>query len=289
MNKSVAEGYNTAGETWSIWAGIGSVPDFKTNTIVRASETDDLIELPEGTPYTYGSLSDAKEQIAIATYGKKMAITRQAIINDDLGMLSDVPMKMGEAAARKVGDLPYSVLTTNAAMGDGVVLFNTAHSNIATSTLIDPPSVASLSGAVLAMTTQKDLKGLRRLNIRPEFFIAPRALEFSSEILFRTVNYSDEGTLGTPDDAIGSTRINPFGGSYFNRVYEARLDDTSATAWYLAGARGKTVKVFFLNGQQTPYIEQQQGFDIDGIEIKVRIDAAAKAVDWKTLYYNAGT
>ena len=64
--------------------------------------------------------------------------------------------------------------------------------------------------------------------------------------------------------------------------------DASATAWYLAGAKGKTVKVFFLNGQQGPYLETKQGWSVDGVEFKVRGDAAAKAIDWKSLLKNLG-
>ena len=48
------------------------------------------------------------------------------------------------------------------------------------------------------------------------------------------------------------------------------------------------MRVIFLNGQQTPYLESQNGWNIDGIEWKVRIDAAAKAVDWRGLYKNPG-
>jgi hypothetical protein len=46
--------------------------------------------------------------------------------------------------------------------------------------------------------------------------------------------------------------------------------------------------VFFLGGIQRPYFEIQNGWTVDGTEYKVRIDAGAKAVDWKGLYYNNG-
>ena len=46
--------------------------------------------------------------------------------------------------------------------------------------------------------------------------------------------------------------------------------------------------VFFLNGNQTPYLESREGFNMDGVEYKVRIDCGAKAVDWRALYKNDG-
>ena len=45
---------------------------------------------------------------------------------------------------------------------------------------------------------------------------------------------------------------------------------------------------FFLNGIQTPYMETKQGWTVDGVEYKVRIDAGAKAMDWRGLVKNAG-
>jgi hypothetical protein len=39
---------------------------------------------------------------------------------------------------------------------------------------------------------------------------------------------------------------------------------------------------------QRPYLETRDGWKVDGVEYKVRIDAGAKAVDWRALYFNDG-
>jgi hypothetical protein len=49
-----------------------------------------------------------------------------------------------------------------------------------------------------------------------------------------------------------------------------------------------TVKLFTLNGNMVPVIESQAGWAVDGMEFKCRITAAAKAVDWRGLFYNDG-
>lgn len=284
-NKSLFEGFETAPETWQIWCKTGSAPDFKLNILTKLSEASDLEEVPESAEYRYGKMTDDKETYQLATYGKIFAITRQAIINDDLEALSNIPQAHGEAAARKIGDVVYAVLTLNAALNDAIALFHASHANLAGSGAA--PGVATIAAAILAMGTQKDLQALRRLDIRPQFFIAPKALEGVSEVFFRSNNFSDSNTIAT-DSSLASTRVNPYAGSYFSRVYDARLDDDSATAWYLAGPKGKTVKVFFLNGQQAPYLETKPGFYTDGLEFKVRIDAAATALDYRGLYKNPG-
>ena len=285
-NKTLMASYDAASETWQVWCGTGQVSDFKTHSMPRASETDDLDQVPEHGEYKYGQRSEAQEQYSIATYGKLFAITRQAIINDDLSALTDIPARHAEAAARKIGDVAYAVLTANAAMGDGIALFDVStHKNYVTSG--GAPGVATIAAGILAMGIQKDILGKRRLNIRPQFFLAPKALEGAAEVFFRSNQFSDHNTVAT-DSSFASTRVNPYSGDYFTRVYEPRLDDADATGWYLAGPKGKTVNVFFLDGIQAPYLETRQGWTVDGVEYKVRIDCGAKALDWRALYFNDG-
>jgi hypothetical protein len=287
-NKSLFEGWETAEETWDTWCATGSVSDFKTHHLPRASEADDLDEIPEHVPYRYGTRTEAEEQYSVVTYGKMFAITRQAIINDDLGALTDIPRSHGESAARKIGDLPYAVLTANANMGDGTALFAAGHSNLtAAGALRAVPGTAPIAEAIRAMGTQTDMRGLRRLNIRPVYFLAPKALEGASEVFFRSNAFSDHQVVPA-ETAFASTRVNPYSGTYFTRVYEPRLDAASTTQYYFAARKGKTVTVFFLNGQRTPYMETKQGWSVDGVEYKVRIDAGAKALDWRGLYCNPG-
>jgi len=283
--KALFVGFDTAEETWETWCGVGEVSDFKAHTLVRASEADDLDEINEKQEYTYGDRTEAKETYQITTYGKLFAITRQAIINDDLNALTDVPASHGESAARKIGDLPYAVLTANAAMGDGTALFDSTHFNVGTT---GAPSVTTIAEAEKLMGTQKDLRGLRRLNIRPVYFIGPWALKGATEVFFRSERFAAEGTPGTPDEAYATTRANPYSGDVFVRVYDARLDASSVAKWYMAARKGKSINVYFLNGVRRPYLETKQGWSVDGVEYKVRIDAAAKAVHWVGLFYNAG-
>lgn len=276
-NKFLFDGYTTADETWQQWVATGSATDFKTNTVNRASETDDLDQILEDGEYKYGQMSDAKESFKLATYGKLFAISRQTIINDDLAALTDIPRSHGEACTRKCGDVVYAVLTANAAMGDGTALFHANHGNLGSSGV---PSEITIAEAIKLMKLQKDIGGKRRLNIRPEFFIAPVTLEGASEVFFNSTQFAG--------DLKSATRTNPYSGARFTRVYEPRLDDASTTAYYLAGSKGKTVKLFFLNGNMNPYLETKQGWSIDGVEFKVRCDCAAKALDWKSVVKNAG-
>ncbi len=287
-NKSLMAGWETTPTTWQTWCGTGSVSNFLTHTLVNVSEFSNLDEIPEASEYKYGIRTETKEEYKVLTYGKMAAITRQAVINDDLNAITSNFMGMGEAAARKVNELPYAVLVANAVMGDGVALFDVStHVNYVTSG--GAPGVATIAAMILAMGTQKDLQGLSSLNISPEYIIMPRALEGATEVFFQSTAFSDHSTVAT-DSSFASTRVNPYSGPRFTRVYDGYFDANSlAAGWFGAARKGKTVNVYFLNGVQTPYMEMQNGWNVDGVEYKVRIDAGAKAVDWRGLFWNDGS
>ena len=278
-HKSVLLGFEKASETWQQWCAIGSVSDFKIHTRVRAGELEDLEELPENAEYKYGTRKEEQEQYSIATYGKMFNLGRQTIINDDLGALTDIPREHGEAAARKIGDIAYSVLFANANMGDGKPLFDSSRNNRLGPW---PWNIKNLGKVIEAMRKQKDIGGNRRLNIKPEYLIAPVSMETMLEQFFRS---NLEGTQAKPN------LINPFSGNYLKRIYEVRVDEHNETVepgtiknlMYFVGPKGKTVFVFFLNGNQRPYLETRNGWSVDGVEWKVRIDAGAKAMSPRAL------
>lgn len=289
--KSMQQGWDDAQETWPIWTGEGSVSDFKIYYDNGLGELDDLELIPDSGEIKMGSFSEkTPETYKIASYGKKFKLTRVMIINDDLNALTTLPAKRTEAANRKIGDIVYAILTANGNMGDGHPIFDaTNHGNDEdTSALMDEPGIANIAAGILAMGTHKDISGKRRLNIRPQFYLAPKALEGVSEVFFRSDKFSDHSTVAT-DSSFASTRVNPYAGNYFTRVYEPRLDDESSAAWYLLGPKGKTVKVMFLNGQRGPILEMlQPGFSVEGFEYAVVIDVGAYAVDYRGMFRNTG-
>lgn len=271
-NKSLATGFGVGEETYDMWTDSGTVNDFRENTIARVSETDDLLEVKEGDTYKYSSRVDGKETFRVYKYGRMLQVTWETLVNDDLNALTDTPARFGQSCKRLEGDVVYAVLTANAAMGDGDALFHTNHANISAAAAVI--SDTTLAAGILSMKKQKDDLGKQYLNIRPRFVIGPVEIEGAAEIFFNSINLS------------AALQQNPYAGNYFTRVYDARLSADSTTTWYLAGAKGQTVRLFRMAGQTTPYIETNQSFEADGLTVKVRHVVGAKALSWKALYRN---
>lgn len=273
-NKSVLMGWETAEETFERWTKKGQLGDFKIAQRVGLGDFNSLRQVREGAEYKYVTVGDHAQQIALATYGELFSITRQAIINDDMSMLTDIPMKMGFAAKGTIGDLVYAVLTNNPKMADGKVLFHADHGNLGAGA----PSVATLDANRQLMRKQKS--GNRTLNIRPEFVLCPVALETTMNQIIKSSSVKGAD--------VNAGIANPIQ-NFAEVIAEARLDDHSDKEWFLSAGQGRdTIEVAYLDGIDTPYIEQQQGFTIDGVATKVRIDAGVAPLDYRGLVKSTG-
>jgi hypothetical protein len=289
-NVSLMEGWGVQEESYLKWMDdSGVVTDFKEHTGARAGEVDDLLPLPESGEYKSGSMGEESEAWKIGTFGRMFSISRQSIVNDALGVLTDVPRKMGEAARRKVADVGYQAFLDNPKMGDKKDLFCTHHGNLQPAAAFSftdfEATLTALSLMVQAMKRQTDLSGKRRLNIIPKFLVVPVALELAARRFLKQTE--TPLSVDTAANKANGGGANPYAGA-FELVSDPRLDDVSETAFYMAAEKGKTVKLFFLNGIKEPYLEQQQGWNVDGTSYKVRIDVGAKAMDWRGFQKNPG-
>ena len=275
-NKSVMVGFNEAETTYQIWAGKGSNRDFKEAARYSLSEAGNLELVPEGGQFKQDSLGEASARTKVATYGKLFSLTRQAIINDDLGLFSKIATKYGSAAKRLVNKMVYAQLTGNVQMQDNVALFDAKHGNVAGTG--EALSVKAIAKAITAMRRQKGIKGEATLNITPKYLVIPPELEMTAyEIINSTAAV----------DGVNSGVVNPYKGRFII-VVDAELTDP--TAWYLVAdaTQHDTIEVTYLNGIETPRLETRQGFDVDGIEYKVAFDCGVSALDFRGLYKNAG-
>jgi ATP-dependent protease ClpP protease subunit len=276
--KAMLKGYDEVEETFQKWTVKGTLPDFKPMSMVDIGSFPALRQVPEGGEYKYISIGERGETRVLGTYGEIFKITRQAVINDDLDAFTRIPRKMGRAAIRTVGNLAYAVLTGNAPMADGKALFHADHGNLVDASAI---TTAAVDAMRVAMARQKDGgQTSGALNIRLAKLLVPVSLQGTANVV-RDSEY-EVGAAAKNNTVPNSVR------GTFEVISDARLDDNSPTRWYGVADQGMhdVVTVDYLDGNEAPTMEQQQGWSVDGVEFKVRIDASAKALDWKTLQRN---
>jgi hypothetical protein len=187
---------------------------------------------------------------------------------------------MGDAAIRTVGDLVYANLMMNPKMSDGKALFHVDHNNLMVGSGL---SVAELDKADAMMGKQTDSAG-SVLNVSPEYLIVARGLKARAKVMMSSMYDPDGKTSTTPNTAQNMAEVIADG-----RIDKA-LSKGAPLPWFLAGgANHDTIEVSYLDGNDKPYLEQQAGWNVDGSEFKVRIDAGVSPTSYKALLKNPGS
>lgn len=248
----------------------GDLVDFKKAPVVNTSFLPGLQKKLEGGEIQYGSISDGAETYQLATYARGLVLTREAMINDDLGVFQGLIHASASASARLERDLVFGVLTSNAAMSDGIALFHANHGNMDTgSEAID---IAGLNAARVLMRKQKDVNGGYVLT-NPRFIVCPVAEEANAEALTAALTYrpASNTELSTPQ-WVRSLAV----------ISDPRLDVASSTVWYLLSdpTTAPVIRLGYLNGQTVPTVEQDVDFDKDVLRFKIRFDVACAAIGW---------
>ena len=250
--------------------------DFRAVNKIMLGGAPLLEKLNEHGEIKAGTMAEAREAYKVETWARKIGITRQVLVNDDLGAFADLARRMGQAAAETEARILVTLLEAGSGngptMSDGKTLFHADHGNKAgTGAAI---SDATLSAARLALRTQKGIED-RTIRVTPRNLLVPPALETTAEKWLATI---------APATAAD---VNPFSGS-LSLVVEPRL--SSATRWYVTADPGEIdgLEFAYLSGAEGPQVESRSGWDVDGVEIRVILDFGAGFIDHRGWFMNAG-
>lgn len=285
MHKALLAGYNVAADTWRRWCAVGSVSDFRAHNRYMLGSIGDLTPVSEGGEFQNASIPDGRKQsVTIGTRGQILTLTRQAIINDDLGAFVGLAEARGRAAARTVENAVYTAMGLNSGYGptlsDGKTIIHSDHGNIASTG--GAPSVATVESGILTMAAQKDISGNDYLDLRPSILLLPIGLDMTGRVLNTSAN--DPAATGSSKNFLTP---NPYQGYFADIVSSQRL---VATKWYMLASPSvaPVLEVSFLNGVQEPVMEMETGFTVDGVSWKTRLDFGVSGVGYEGIVYNAG-
>ncbi|MGB3751879.1 MAG: Mu-like prophage major head subunit gpT family protein, partial [Arcobacteraceae bacterium] len=275
-NRVIAGAFDEEEGTFALWTESVELPDFKTRNETKLSNQNGRLEkLKEGSEKKKIEFTESGESWALVSYGAEFKLTREMIINDDLGVFTDIVAEFGRMAKRTSNGLVYDYLQnagdyTNHKMNDGKKVFDNTHNNMtAPGTAL---SSETLSTARTVMRRQKD--GKKALNISPKYlFVAPESERTALQIL------NSEADVGSTNSGV----MNPHKNSLVPIVDSELVDGP----WYLAAARN-TVKVGYLQGTNKQPIVQQINNNIDGAEFKCVFDFGVVVTDYRGLYKNLG-
>lgn len=287
INKAYVEGHKTAPVTFDRWTKRGTLNDFKTHdNNYLSGPAGELLEVPESGELKHDEWKDAKRPTRkLKTYGKQFTMSRQAFINDDVGLITRMPAKYAASARKTQNKQCYQKLIGNDAIYDGHKLFGKEHKNLlAIGTGITREAV---QGMIMALTNQKDEFDNVCL-IRPAALIVPSGYKFDMYTMF----YSP--TINTADN---TQAVNPL---YQYRESIEVIEDPTINAlcggfgnvmpWWLVGAKEDTdfMEVDYLNGQDVPNIRRSEVTGTLGFVWDIYLDWSVNVMDFRGAIKNPG-
>ncbi len=271
-NKFLLSAFNAVESNWRSVAATRSVSDFKTVTSYRLTGGFEFAEIGPGGEIKHGAVGEESFQNQARTYARMFSLTRQDLINDDLGALTAVPARIGRGAALTMNRIFWTAFLDNAQF------FTTARKNYkeGASTAL---GIDSMTEAELMFLTQTDPDGYP-LALTPSILLVPPALVVPASQLMNSLEVRNPSAKDyTSNPHAGKFRI--VRSSYLSN---ASIPGASGKAWYLLAEPSElaTIEVAFLNGQQNPVIEQAEAdFQVLGVQMRGYFDFGVARQDWR--------
>ncbi len=280
MHKTLLGAYATADDTWRSFCKVDSVSDFRDSNRFRTGSFGAMDTVAEGGEFKNKAIPDGeKKTISTETKGNIISLSRQAVINDDMGALSDLVQKLGRGMALSIELEVYALLRENSGAGptqsDSQAFFYTSRGNIGSASAL---TVAAVDADRVLMASQLDQSSNDYLALRPKVMVCGIGQGSAARVL-NQAQYDPESNKFQKPNAVA--------GMFSQIVDTPRVAGTKR--YYFADPNvAPAMVVAFLNGQQTPFLESDEGWRVDGTEWKVRHDFKAQMFDPKGALYNAG-
>jgi len=278
-NKMLLEGYSYIEDAWRRIAKIASVNDFKEHSRYRMTGAFKFEQVSADGELKHGKLDEQKFGQKADTHGIMFALTRQMIINDDMGAFTDIPRQIGMGAAEAIADAVWALWLKNPVQSDGKTFFHADHKNYAegADTALN---VDGLTAAEVLFGEQTKPNG-RPLGIPANLLLVPTALKVPAEQLMKSLLLNETTTANKPKPS-----ANPHVGKFevVSSVYlsNASFMGASSKAWYLLADPNRlpAIEIAFLNGVDRPTVEKTDAdFNTLGVQFRGYIDFGVREQD----------
>lgn len=284
IDRQLLANYVEAPYSWNQYARRSVVADFRTVKRFFMNGSEGVLgSVGQNVEYPKSSLTDGKYEYQVGKYGRKLPITWESIVNDDLGALQDIPARFGRAARRTEEKFVTALFVD--ANGPNASFYTTGQGNRLTG---NPAlSITSLQTAITALMTMKDSDGepivvdAMTLVVPPQLLVTARNIVNATEIRLNTAGGDTNQQLVGPSWAkdIVTVAVN-----YYIPLVASTAN--GATSWFLfanPNTSRPALEVGFLRGHEAPEVFMKQGnavrvgggaanedFDTDSLQYKVR-------------------
>lgn len=277
LNKRLDDSYQLAAPTYRRVAMAMDFADFRPHPVARLSDFPMLKQVNEAGEIQFGTLSEKKESVAVLPYASGLTLTRQLLINDDLGAIDRMVSNAGLTVAA-FEDATFWAMALGGASSNGPTMLETTRQmfNATDGSLAGTPaaiSVASLSLGRAALRKRKRLDGTDLDVVAAILLVGPDKETEAQQVV-------------APLQAQQAGNVNPFSGT-LSVVVTAKI---TGNAWYLFAAPEMLANFSYgyLQGAAGPRIRMEEPFGRQGVSFTVEEDFGCGAIDWRGGFRNAG-
>lgn len=271
VNRTLEQRYALAQPTFKRFARKRNFRDFRPDTNVKVGDFPLLKKVLENGEIKYGSFGEGKEQVQAFSYAIALNISRQMLINDDLGAISDLLTSYGASVAL-FEEVTFYAGAFNGNLADGKSVYHADHKNLAaTAAAINVDSVGL---GRTAMGKQESKDGNPLLSNSPRIMlVGPNKLTEAEKLLASI----------TPATVAS---VNIFSGR-FELIETTQIKDN---AWHLFAdpTTGSNYRWGYLEGYEAPRVRMDEPFGRQGFSMSVEHDFGCGATDYRFGYKNAG-
>lgn len=282
-NKLLLDAYQAVPSVARMIAKPLTANNFKSHTGYRMVGETKFDQVPRGGEITHGTLAEQSYPYRVDTYARMFGISRQDIIDDDLGAFASVPQIIGRGAAVKLEEVFWTLVLANTSS-----FFSGGRGNYI-SGAETALAIAALSAAVTKIRQAVDPNGTPVMVV-PKYLVVPPELETTADALYTSTNIALSGTTDVekPDG-------NPHKGKYQPLVVphlsNSSYSGYSATAWYLFGDAADVAAfgIAYLNGIESPTVESENApFNMLGVQYRGYLDFGVCQIDYRGGVMSAG-
>ncbi|WP_435656909.1 hypothetical protein [Brucella pituitosa] len=271
VNRTLEQRYALAQPTFKRFARKRNFRDFRPDTTVKVGDFPLLKQVLQNGEIKYGSFGEGREQVQAFSYAIALTISRQMLINDDLGAISELLTSYGASVAL-FEEVTFYAGAFNGNLADGKSVYHAEHKNLAAAPAAI--SVESVGLGRTAMSKQESKDGNPLLANNPTIMLVGPDKLTEAEMLLASI---------TPATV---ANVNIFSGRY-ELLSSSQI---KGNAWHLLGdpASGSNYRWGYLEGYEAPRVRMDEPFGRQGFSMSVEHDFGCGATDYRFGYKNAG-
>lgn len=279
-NIMVMDGYEMYAPTYRQIAGRADFKDFREHNFVSLSSLQTLRKVGENGEIKRGVVRDRKTGMTCSRYGLIYQIPFEAIVNDTLDVLAEIPSEFVDIATETESDIAWAPLLNNEVYADdGVDFFHADHANIGATT--ERPNGDTMAEHQRLMLAQR-AKGARAGEQGRRVRLAPRFMVTGTKLFGDAQKALDNGLFAA---SLANVVPQALRDIYAPPICEPRFDDVESGLMWLSVAdpsrRCPPIKYGFLRGIEAPQLTSREGFEVSGLEIKCEHTFGAGLYDYR--------